>query len=188
MAEKIEGAAYAAACLETMTRTLGIETSVTGSGEGKKIMLAVKTSAPGRLIGRNGRVLNNLNYLLNRILAGKSKEPALAQIDVEGGRAARGDEEEDSDPANRQAETPAPRPPRQPRDEVSGDDDERLRKLALDAAREVKRWGDPKTIGPFTTGERRIIHSTLKEDPTIRSESGEELPGRRKKITVFMAE
>ena len=188
MADRIEPATYAAKCLEQMTGSLGIKTSVTGSGEGKRVVLNVKTDEPGRLIGRGGRVLNNFDYLLNRILAGKCEEQVRAKIDVEGGSRSRADNAAASPgeaaPRERRQKSPA----RREGGDAPQTDDKRLERLALDAAKEVKRWGDPKTIGPFTSTERKVIHSALKDDSTVKTESGEEISGRRKKITISMAE
>ena len=43
--------------------------------------------------------------------------------------------------------------------------------IAKDAAKEVKMWGEPKRIGPYKPGERRIIHMTLRNDPEVETES-----------------
>lgn len=186
MNQQIDTAALAAECLEKMTAALGIKTSVSGSPDGKRVVLSVKTDEPGRLIGRGGRVLNNFDYLVNRIVSGKCEQPVRVVIDVEGGSKARGSRsadkkgEEKSRPAR---EEKVEKPDDRPRQS----EDERLEKLALDAAKEVKRWGDPKTIGPFNAGERRIIHATLESDTTLKTQSGDEMAGNKKKITISLA-
>lgn len=58
--------------------------------------------------------------------------------------------------------------------------------LATMAARigeRVKITGKPITIGPFNAHDRRIIHITLQEDPSLRNESLGE--GAVKKITII---
>jgi predicted RNA-binding protein Jag len=150
----------------------------------------VRTEDPGRLIGRGGRVLNNFDYLLNRIIAGKFEEQVRAKIDVEGREGRPRKETAAGKPAAGQAGGGGDDKPVGGQEDGAGadEDEKRLRKLALDAAKEVKRWGDAKTIGPFSPGERRVIHAALKADGEVRAESGEELPGRKKRITVAPAE
>ena len=186
MNQSIDTAALAAECLEKMTAALGIEISASGSFDGKRVVLSVTTDEPGRLIGRGGRVLNNFDYLVNRIVSGKCEQSVRVVIDVDGGKNARGPRPEAPKNDNDQ------RPARKDNVESSGSgprqtDDERLEKLALDAAKEVKRWGDPKTIGPFNAGERRIIHAALENDSAIQTKSGDEMAGNKKKITISIA-
>ena len=57
---------------------------------------------------------------------------------------------------------------------VSKQEMERLELIAKDAAKEVKMWGEPKRIGPYKPGERRIIHMTLRNDPEVETESDAE--------------
>ena len=46
-------------------------------------------------------------------------------------------------------------------------DEDTLKKQALDAAKEVKRWGDATTLPKMNANERRIIHLTLDGDDEI---------------------
>ena len=48
---------------------------------------------------------------------------------------------------------------------------EQLEQQALDAAKEVKRWGDPIKLPEMNAHDRRIIHLALKEDPEVVTES-----------------
>ena len=57
-----------------------------------------------------------------------------------------------------------------------------LARMAARIGERVKITGKPVTIGPFNAYDRRIIHITLKEDPSLRTESIGE--GAIKKITV----
>lgn len=188
MAETMQPAEYAANCFREMAARLGVKASVTGTGEGKRIVLSVETDQPGHLIGRRGRNLNNLDYLLNRILAGKYDQQVRAKIDVKGGEEMEGKGGAESADGERNQRGPARKGQKKVGPGAGEGDTERLRRLALDAAKEVKRWGDSKTIGPFTTPERKIIHSTLQDDADVRTESGEELAGRRKKVTILPAD
>jgi spoIIIJ-associated protein len=66
-------------------------------------------------------------------------------------------------------------------------DESKLEQLAIDTAKEVKRWGDTKTLGPMSARERRVIHVTLEADPEVVSESGEERPDGRKTVVIRLA-
>ncbi|MGB6001292.1 MAG: R3H domain-containing nucleic acid-binding protein, partial [Thermoanaerobaculia bacterium] len=48
---------------------------------------------------------------------------------------------------------------------------ERLRDLAQQAAAEVRRRGEPRTLEPMAPDERRIVHLTLADDPAVMTES-----------------
>jgi predicted RNA-binding protein Jag len=41
----------------------------------------------------------------------------------------------------------------------------------LDAAKEVKRWGEPSTLPPMSGRDRRIVHLALEGDAEIVTES-----------------
>jgi spoIIIJ-associated protein len=56
---------------------------------------------------------------------------------------------------------------RNSREDKGGSDEDTLKKQALDAAKEVKRWGDPTTLPRMNAHERRIIHITLEGDSEI---------------------
>lgn len=55
--------------------------------------------------------------------------------------------------------------------------------MAQRSGEKAKRTGHPQTVGPFNAHERRIIHLTLKEDPSIKTESFGE--GDLKKIRII---
>ena len=59
-----------------------------------------------------------------------------------------------------------------------------LAKIVKDAAKEVRLWGEPKTLGPFNSFERREIHTILAEIPGVFEESGADLGDNRKTITI----
>eukprot|EP00831_Metopus_contortus_P085017 TRINITY_DN9784_c0_g2_i2.p3 TRINITY_DN9784_c0_g2~~TRINITY_DN9784_c0_g2_i2.p3 ORF type:complete len:129 (+),score=32.88 TRINITY_DN9784_c0_g2_i2:119-505(+) len=60
----------------------------------------------------------------------------------------------------------------------------RLEKQALDAAKEVKRWGDSVTLPPLNAHDRRIIHITLQDDEEIITESHGD--GARKSVVISL--
>lgn len=49
--------------------------------------------------------------------------------------------------------------------------EEQLQLQAQDAAKEVKRWGEPVTLPKMNAHDRRIIHVTLQDDPEIATQS-----------------
>ena len=60
--------------------------------------------------------------------------------------------------------------------------EERLRSLAQQVAEEVRRRGKPRVLEPMNPGDRRIIHTTLADDPNVDTES--EGDGYFKRIMV----
>ncbi|HEX4494483.1 MAG TPA: R3H domain-containing nucleic acid-binding protein [Thermoanaerobaculia bacterium] len=60
--------------------------------------------------------------------------------------------------------------------------EERLRSLAQRVAEEVRRRGKPSLLEPMNPGDRRIIHTTLADDPNVVTES--EGDGYFKRIMV----
>lgn len=57
-----------------------------------------------------------------------------------------------------------------------------LKKLASQAAMQVKRTQKPKTLDPMNPYERRIIHLTLQDDNEVETKSDGEGPYRKVKI------
>lgn len=60
--------------------------------------------------------------------------------------------------------------------------EETLRIQALDASKEVKRWGEPVVLAPMNSHDRRIIHITLQDDPELITASEGE--GSLKKVVI----
>lgn len=83
-------------------------------------------------------------------------------------------------------------PPRERRERRSSEDDhsdrlsttEQLEQQALDAAKEVKRWGESVTLPEMNAHDRRIIHVTLKDDVELTTESLGE--GVMKKVVISL--
>ncbi len=63
--------------------------------------------------------------------------------------------------------------------------EERLKRLALEAAETVRREGRPQSLPEMGPAERRIVHLTLEGDPTVTTESHGE--GFRKSVMVSPA-
>ncbi|MBR2873972.1 MAG: KH domain-containing protein, partial [Lentisphaeria bacterium] len=143
--------------------------------------MGVKISSDdvGRIIGRRGQTLESLQLILNRIVGRDDKEFPLVLLDIdgyaEGERAPRKEGEEGESPeSNRPARGGFRRRERGDRDDSSQvrlSSKEQLERQALDAAKEVKRWGDPIKLPEMNAHDRRIIHLALKEDPEVMTES-----------------
>ena len=69
--------------LENMLTRLGFDAAVEETPMDSGSLLNVKTEDdPGRLIGRQGRTLSDLQYLTNRLLIVQDKEPPKVTVDV----------------------------------------------------------------------------------------------------------
>ncbi|MBU6410186.1 MAG: KH domain-containing protein [Verrucomicrobia bacterium] len=73
--------------LEKMLALLGFEATVEESSLEEGILLNVKTDEAGRLIGRQGQTLADLQYLTNRLLFQQNSESPKVMVDVSGYRA-----------------------------------------------------------------------------------------------------
>lgn len=69
--------------LELMLGHLGFVFSIEEQIRGERQVLNVLTRDPGRLIGRDGHTLEELQYLLNRVTHGAEDSPARVVVDVE---------------------------------------------------------------------------------------------------------
>ena len=156
--------------LKEMIDLLGLSAEIARKDGPDGAILSVKTSDPGRLIGRKGHYLESLELVLNRIMRKRFDKGTWLEIDIDGyqknSRRRRGSRQE------------------------SGADEERLQKIATDAAKEVKRWGRDRKIGPFSARDRRIVHVTLRDDEEIVTESEEQGDSREgmKAVTVRLAQ
>jgi spoIIIJ-associated protein len=57
-----------------------------------------------------------------------------------------------------------------------------IAQMAIRLGDKAKRTGHFQTVGPFNANDRRIIHLTLKEDPSLKTESLGE--GELKKVKI----
>jgi len=73
--------------LEKILGTLGFATTVEEHTLDGDLTLDVKTDEPGRLIGRQGQTLADLQYLVNRILFQQDQSAPKVMLDVGGYRA-----------------------------------------------------------------------------------------------------
>ena len=68
--------------LQDMLERLGFEATIEEKETEKGLCLNIETDDPGRLIGRQGRTLSDLQYLTNRINFHKDKEVPKVVVDV----------------------------------------------------------------------------------------------------------
>ena len=144
-----------------------------------RIGVKISSDDVGRIIGRRGQTLESLQLVLNRIVGRDDKEFPLVLLDIdgyaEGERAPRKEEGEEGENAenSRPARGGFRRRERAEREDAGQrlSSREQLERQALDAAKEVKRWGDAIKLPEMNAHDRRIIHLALKEDPEVVTES-----------------
>ncbi|HPN83939.1 MAG TPA: KH domain-containing protein [Victivallales bacterium] len=206
MPEKIE---KTVTTLATMLDYLGLDAEIKAEERNGRIIIKATSEEAGRIIGRRGQALESLQFLINRMMLKFDNAFPRIVIDVDGysrrpsgdrgGRGERREDREDrGDRDNRRDERPRrggdrggmrrERPQRFSDGDVSAQSDEDrdaiLKQQALDAAKEVKRWGDSVTLPPMNSHERRVIHTTLKDDAEIVTESLETDNPKLKRVVV----
>lgn len=152
--------------LGTMLDYLGLDASVKSEEKNGNIVLTVFSEDAGRIIGRKGIALQSLQLLLNRVISKGNRECPRIMIDVDGyrkpdRRERRGGPRNNDERGDRGERRGSSNPERE----------EQIRQQALDAAKEVKRWGESVTLPPMNGKDRRIIHLTLEGDDEITTES-----------------
>ena len=171
--------------LGTMLDYLGLDASVKSEEKNGNVSLTVYSEDAGRIIGRKGLALQSLQLLLNRIISKGNKECPRIFIDVDGyskpSRRPRNGNKERGDRPNGGRDRRGGR-----NREVSPEKEAQVKQQALDAAKEVKRWGDPVTLPPMNARDRRIVHLTLEADSDLTTESivPENETGRYKSIVI----
>lgn len=202
MDEKVQ---KAATTLATMLDYLGLDATVKSQEKNGRISLIAVSEDAGRIIGRKGRTLDDLQLLINKMMQrgneisprimidvdGYSKKPLDSEFDGPHDRGGRGNS------YGRHHDRRDERGERDDRDSRRGDrflDDERddhdhdeqIRQNAIDAAKEVKRWGESVSLPPMNSHDRRIIHVTLKEDNEIQTESREADNPKLKSVIISL--
>ena len=140
--------------LDEMTALLELgATSTIMPGEHDNFKLSIASEDAGRIIGRKGQSLEALELLLNRILKKNDEDAPWVPVEVDGYST---------------GHTGAP----PERHGILDDDTIRmLESMAKDTAKEVKHWQKPKRLGPYLPAERRVIHTALKSDAAVTTES-----------------
>lgn len=160
--------------LATMLDYLGLDAMLKTEMKGSNVAIKITSEEAGRIIGRKGQTLENLQLLLNRMLFNGDRTFPRVSLDIDGytrgdfRSGKRGDKREGSNGERR----------------GSGVDEEQLRCQALDASKEVKRWGESVVLKAMNSHDRRIIHITLEEDPEL--ETCSEGEGSLKKVIISL--
>ncbi len=196
-----ELAAKARKTLGTMLDYLGLDAELKVEVQENRLAIKINSTEPGRIIGRKGQTLDSLQLLLNRIMFKGDEDCPRISIDIdgypeEGGRGSRegserprrerGERSERADRGERyeRSDRSDRGEHRDRRERRSGMSEEQLSEQALDAAKEVKKWGEPVMLPKMNAHDRRIIHITLENDPEIITES--EGDGALKKVVVSL--
>jgi len=179
--------------LSTMLDYLGLDATVKAEEKNGKIFLKTSSENAGRIIGKKGQTLQSLELLINRMASRDDSEFPWIAIDVDGYSSSRSKFGNQNKRTGRDFDKKRPARKFQQDEEMpssnSGDDenDEILKKQAMDAAKEVKRWGEPVTLRPMNSHDRRLVHVSLKEDSDLSTESiAVDSTGRLKKIVISL--
>jgi spoIIIJ-associated protein len=144
----------------------------------------ISSDDAGRIIGRKGQTLESLQLLVNRMLFKSDENAPLVTLDIDG--YADGDRDRRGKSRDKDANGENGDYPRRPRrnGNNSRSNVAQLELQAQDAAKEVKRWGEPIRLPEMNAHDRRIIHITLKDDPEVVTESIGE--GAMKKVMISL--
>ncbi|SDU01442.1 spoIIIJ-associated protein [Verrucomicrobium sp. GAS474] len=134
-----------------------VEESHEPADRGERLRLNIRTRDPGRLIGRDGRTLDEVEYLLNRLIdrdeEGDVHQTPRIIVDVEGYR--------------------------------RKEQDDFLATIRQKADR-VRETGKPETLPPMNAYERWMIHQAFQEDPEVTTKSVAVEGGNGKLKTVVL--
>ncbi len=172
--------------LNTMFDYLGLSATFRVEEKGSRIAVKLTSEDTGRIIGRKGQTLESLQLVLNRIMFKEDENCPHILLDIDG--YAKGERAER--PASEEGGEGVERRPRERRERRGGRREEshstveQLEQQAQDAAKEVKRWGEPMTLPAMNARDRRIIHVTLQDDPEIMTASEGE--GAFKKVVISL--
>ncbi len=155
--------------LSTMLDFLGLEGTVKTEKRPSKINLLISSEDAGRIIGRKGQSLESLQLLLNRMMQNGNEDFPKVYIDIDG-YSSNGKTVAERRPSRERAERRERGERRGGRRFDSGKEDI-LQQQALDAAKEVRRWGESVTLPAMNSHDRRIIHITLENEPDLHTES-----------------
>ncbi|MDD5698703.1 MAG: KH domain-containing protein [Victivallaceae bacterium] len=162
--------------LATMLDYLGLNAMLKTTMKGSNVVIRITSDEAGRIIGRKGQTLENLQLLLNRMLFNGDKTFPRVLLDIDGYMRS------DMRPGGREGKREGGADGSHERG--SGIDEDQLRAQALDAAKEVKRWGEPVVLKAMNSHDRRIIHITLEGDPEL--ETCSEGEGALKKVIISL--
>ena len=120
--------------------------------EGANGLLTIQVYTPeaDKLIGRNGETLDDIQFLLNRVLLAQNRKAKRVYLDIEHYRQMR---------------------------------DDGIVSRVREIAELVRQTGRPYHLDPMNSYDRRIVHTTFKDDPEIESYSPPD-DARIKRITL----
>ena len=166
--------------LATMFDYLGLNGTFRVEEKGAKLAVKIASDDAGRIIGRKGQTLESLQLILNRIMFKDNEEFPHVLLDIDGyGKGEREPRENGEERPRRER-----RERRFRREDGDRTPAGQLEQQALDAAKEVKRWGEPVKMPEMNAHDRRIIHLTLQNDPEVQTESEGE--GAFKKVVISL--
>ena len=145
--------------LDKMTDTLGFQatSTIAANDEGNGFKLSLASEDAGRIIGRKGQTLEALELVLNRIVKKNDEDAPWVALEIDGystGRTGNAPERKGG------------------RHSILDDETvEQLTHMALDCAKEVRHWKKTKKLGPYLPAERKVIHTALKDDPEVTTNS-----------------
>ena len=151
--------------LRELLDLLGLQAETIPKEDDKGVTICLKADEPGEFIGRKGHFLHSLELILNRVLRKKTLKFPWVEIEVDGYE-------------RRNRRRPA----------QSDEDRERLTGLALDAAKEVKRWGKLRRVGPLNARDRRVVHLALVDDAEVETVSEADEGHGLKRVTIRLVE
>jgi spoIIIJ-associated protein len=170
MSENTERLNRASTTLATMLDYLNLDATVKGEEKNGRIVLLTTSDDAGRIIGKNGQSLQSLELLLNRMSTKNDIECPWISINVDG--YSRGSSDRPFKKNDFREKSKFPERGRQPSKSFKSDEDsENITLQTLDAAKEVKRWGESVTLPPMNSHDRRLVHMALKDDSEIKTES-----------------
>ncbi len=164
--------------LNTMFDYLGLNASFKIEEQENRIMVKISSDDAGRIIGRKGQTLDSLQLLVNRIIFKEDENCPRISLDIDGYSRDSRRRGNDGESGRRGGYGE-----RRDREDTRASQ-EMLERQALDAAKEVVKWGEPVTLPEMNAHDRRIIHITLKDNPQVVTSS--EGDGAIKKVIVSL--
>ncbi len=163
--------------LDTMTDKLGFQATATvvPAEDGNTFKLDLASEDAGRIIGRKGQTLEALEMILNRILKKNDEDAPWIALEIDGYATGRtGNVPEHREGGRRSI--------------LDEETVEQLTHMALDCAKEVRHWKKTKKLGPYLPAERKVIHTALKDDPEVTTNSipAPEAGDRMKYVEVLL--
>jgi len=147
--------------LSNLLRLLSFEVKLASKADQESIRIQLQCEDPGRLIGRRGATINELQFLLNRILQRRRDSVPRIFLDVAGSS-----EKSVTIEKTEKAEKPE-KTGEQKTDEQNADNPfiERIKGFAD----QVHRWGEPVDLGPLNAADRQAVEKLFIRDPEIEA-------------------